>query len=251
MATEQQIDCPLTPEALSDANSTLPDLMRTTWLRCTGSMHGNFTTIRRHRLWQLFSDTRQRFPGIISDEDQEKETAIPKTPAAPEASRPTAFPTEPIAEAGKASAGADRVDSGGGRRSVAAALNAGVAPTASPESPSPTEQNLPRVLWDRPPGRAPAAGSEGPRPPSAPAAGPECSPQLPPRRTDFVVQRGADSQSEISKFCQQTPPGQTLDFNSRSCIQVHSMSSTFTQLFKSWIWPSRGLIIGLSFDVLI
>ena len=28
MATEQQIDCPLTPEALSDANSTLPDLMR-------------------------------------------------------------------------------------------------------------------------------------------------------------------------------------------------------------------------------
>ena len=29
MATEQQIDCPLTPEAPYDANSTLPDLMRT------------------------------------------------------------------------------------------------------------------------------------------------------------------------------------------------------------------------------
>ena len=138
-------------------------------------------------------------PGLISDEDQAKESAIPKTPAAQEAPRPTAFPTEPIAEAGKPSAGAD---GGGGRRSVAAALNAGVAPTASPESPSPTEQNLPRVLWDRPPGRTAtaAAGNDGPRPPSAPAAGPECSPQ--PRRTDFVVQRGADSQSEISKYCQ-------------------------------------------------
>ena len=69
---------------------------------------------------------------MISDEDQAKETAIPKTPAAPEASRPTAFPTEPVAEAGKASAGADRADNGGGRRSMAAALNAGVAPTAHP-----------------------------------------------------------------------------------------------------------------------
>ena len=166
---------------------------------------------------------------MISDEEQAKETAIPKTPAAPEASRPTAFPTEPVAEAGKASAGADRADNGGGggRRSVAAALNAGVAPTASPESPSPTEQNLPRVLWDRPPGRAAAAagaGGEGPRPPSAPAAGLECSPQ--PRRTDFVVQRGADSQSEISKFCQQISPGQSHDFNSSSCIQVHSNSKS-------------------------
>ena len=166
---------------------------------------------------------------MISDEEQAKETAIPKTHAAQEASRPTAFPTEPVAEAGKASAGADRADNGGGgRRSVAAALNAGVAPTASPESPSPTEQNLPRVLWDRPPGRAAtaaAAGGEGPRPPSAPAAGPECSPQ--PRRTDFVVQRGADSQSEISKFCQQTP-AKPLISNSRSSTQVHTESSAFS-----------------------
>ena len=101
---------------------------------------------------------------------------------------------------------------------MAATLNAGIAPTASPESPSPTEQNLPRVLWDRPPGRAGAAASEvPPRPPSAPggqsqqsphaAAPAECSPLLPPRgRTDFVVQRGAE-QSEILR------PGRNL------CVQ--------------------------------
>ena len=179
----------------------------------------------------LFSeDMKPRLPGMISDEDQAKETAMPKTPAAQEASRPMAFPTtEPVAEAGKASAGADRADNGGGgRRSVAAALNAGVAPTASPESPSPTEQNLPRVLWDRPPGRAAAAagaGGEGPRPPSAPAAGLECSPQ--PRRTDFVVQRGADSQSEISKFCQQTPakPLVSIAGQALRCIPSHPLSA--------------------------
>ena len=116
-----------------------------------------------------------------------------------ETPRPTALPTEAVAEAGQASPGADRADgggsAGGGRRSVAAALNAGVAPTASPESPSPTEQNLPRVLWDRPPGRtgAAAGGTEGLRPTSAPSphAAPEHSPLLP-----RVVQRGADLQSE-------------------------------------------------------
>ena len=150
---------------------------------------------------------------IISDESQAKESeTISTASVVQEASRPTAFPTGPIATeaAAEANGGAERADGGGvggGRRSVAAALNAGIAPTASPESPSPTEQNLPRVLWDRPPGRAGAAANEvGPRPPTAPGqAGPECSPPLPlSRRTDLVVQRGAEKQSEISKFHRQT-----------------------------------------------
>ena len=108
----------------------------------------------------------------ISDEAQTKESAISAgVPEVQESPRPTAFPigalaAEVAAEANQAAAtaataaaaasvaGAEKSDpdggGGGGRRSVAAALNVGIAPTASPESPSPTEQNLPRVLWDRP-----------------------------------------------------------------------------------------------------